>query len=60
MTVKDIANIIPTMQSVALVSENIRFAKKKKKKMGDFVSMGATNIVGATLIKAESDFIAGM
>jgi len=60
MTIKDIANIIPTMQSVALVSENIRFAKKKKKKMGDFVSMGATNIVGTTLIKAESDFIAGM
>ena len=60
MTYQSIAGLIPTMQSVALVSHNVAVAKKKKITTGDMISLGVTNIVGTSLIKSQADIIAGL
>ena len=60
MMIQNIMNLIPTMQSVALLSENVRVAKKKKVSTKDLVGLGATNIVGIEFIKLESGLIAGL
>ena len=60
MTTKDIMNLIPTIQSVALVNENLKFIKKKKKKTKDYLGNFGTNIIGTSLIKSQADFIAGI
>ena len=60
MTYINIANLIPTIQSAALVSHNLKVLKKKKKKAKDLVELGVTNIVGVSLIKKNADIIAGM
>lgn len=39
------------MASLALVSENIRVLKKKKKKLKDLAKLGVTNIVGTEFTK---------
>ena len=57
MTYTDIANLIPTMQSVALVSENMKFVNKKKKNTTDFVKNATKNIVGIELMKTTASFI---
>lgn len=57
---KEILRLAPTMQSAALLGYNMKMMKKKKKKVGDFVGMGMTNIVGVEMIKAQSDIIEGM
>lgn len=57
MTTKQIANLIPTMQALALVTENAKVAKKKKKTTGDMVALGMKNLVGVSLIQAESQLI---
>ena len=44
------------MQSLALVGQNAKFLKKKKKAT-DFIDMGVTNMVGASLTKETADFI---
>ena len=54
-----ILRVVPTIQAVALLNQNIKFAKKKKKKLNDYVSLGAGTIIGTALIKEESDFIEG-
>lgn len=51
-----ILGLVPTMQSLALVSENVRYLKKKKKKNG-LLKLGMTNIVGVNLIKATAQSI---
>jgi len=57
MSYKDIANLIPTMQSVALVSHNLKAVKKKKTTAKDMVDLGVTNIVGTSMIKINADLI---
>lgn len=54
MSYKNIANLIPTMQSLALVNENTKESKKKKK---NIVKLGFKNIVGASLIKSNAKII---
>ena len=60
MSYKAIAGIIPTMQSVALVSHNLKTVKKKKTSAKDMVGLGVTNVVGVSMIKINADLIAGM
>lgn len=57
MTLKQIAGLIPTMQSIALVADNVKTIEKKKVKSKDLLSMGVKNIVGTSLIQAESQLI---
>ncbi len=60
MSLKDIAGLVPTVHAAALLQENVKIAKKKDKKAGDLVGLGLKNIVGTSLIKVESDIIAGI
>ncbi len=59
MSAKTILGLIPAIQSATLLKENIKLAKKKNKKVGDFVGVGIKNIIGTELIKAEADLIGG-
>ncbi len=50
-----IIKIVPTFLAAALVKENIKvFKKKKKLKSKDFISLAAKNIIGVNLIKATA------
>jgi len=60
MSYTAIANLIPTMQSLALVSHNLKVVKKKKKTTKDMVELGVGNIVGTSMIKINADLIAGL
>ncbi len=60
MAIQQIMNLIPTLQATAILSENVRVAKKKKVSTKDLVGLGAKNIVGIEFIKLESGLIAGL
>ena len=55
MTYKDILKIAPTIQAESLVA-NLTKKKKKRKLIKDAIDIS----VGSSLIKIESDFIAGL
>ncbi|GBE19371.1 hypothetical protein BMS3Abin17_00094 [archaeon BMS3Abin17] len=57
---KAILELAPLMQSVAVSSESMKLAKKKDKKVEDFVGTGVKTIIGAEFIKMESNIIAGI
>jgi hypothetical protein len=44
----ELLKLIPTMQSISLLSDNYDFSKKKKKNL---IKQGVKNIVGISLIK---------
>ncbi len=58
MAITQIMNLIPTIQAVALVNENVKTVKKKKIKSKSLVKLGIKNIVGIEFIKLESSLIA--
>jgi hypothetical protein len=60
MSYKDIARIIPSIQSVQLVRHNLKKVKKKKVDTKDILELGIGNIVGVSLIKTEADLIEGL
>jgi len=60
MTAGDIARLVPTFSSLALVGENVGFAKKKKKSTGDFLKAGTKNIVGLSLIQTQAHLAGGI
>lgn len=55
MTVKEIANLIPTIQAVSLVKHNLKATKKQSTK--DVLDLGMKNIVGTSMIKVNADLI---
>lgn len=55
---KNILNLIPTIQAASLVNENIKKSKQKKTDTKDMIDLGMKNIIGVNLIKIESDLIA--
>jgi hypothetical protein len=57
MATEAILRIVPTLQAVALAGHSYKLAKKKKKKVGDFISYGTTAIVGSALIKEQAAFL---
>lgn len=57
MSYKEILKIVPTISSAALVSENYKVLKKKKKKTGDLFGLGIKNIVGTSLIQSQAQLI---
>ncbi len=57
MAIKQILNLIPTLQATALLSENVRVAKKKKVSTKDLVGLGVKGIVGIEFIKLEAGLI---
>jgi hypothetical protein len=50
VTSTKILKLIPTMQGLELLNENVKFANKKNKKSSDFIGVGIKNIVGINLI----------
>lgn len=52
----NILKLIPTLQSVAIMSDNLEFTKKKHKTT-DFVKQGTKNLVGISLISETAKFI---
>lgn len=59
MSYKEILDLSNTMQSVALLGENVNYLKKKKKKKG-IIGLGVTNIVGTQLIKEQANIVKGI
>ena len=55
--VKDILKLIPVMQSVAVLEDNIEFTEKPNKKTKDFLKQGMKNVIGVSLIDSTSNFI---
>ena len=55
--VSSILKLIPTMQSVSLASDNVKFSKKKDKDVEDFMKQGMKNIVGVKLISETANLI---
>ena len=55
MSYKNLLNIIPVVQSAALVENSLNLVKPKKKKK--FTKTAMETIVGASIIKAESDLL---
>ena len=55
MTTENLLKLARDVQAAALVGDNIKFARKKKKKTSDFVKSGVSNILGTSLIKAQAN-----
>jgi len=51
----DLLKLAPTMMSLGLLSDNLTYMNKKKKKSRDMVDQAIENIVGVSLIKHVSD-----
>ena len=49
-----ILDLVPMMQSVSILEDNIDFSEKKHKKSKDFVKQGAKNILGISLVGVSS------
>lgn len=60
MGFQDILRAGVAVQSVGLLGENVRVAKKKRKSARDLVGLGVTNIVGSSLLGAQSDIIGSL
>ena len=60
MITKDLLRLVPTIQAIGLVGANLKVINKKKVNTKDVVKLGMTNIIGVSLIKAESDWISEM
>lgn len=52
-----ILDLIPMMQSVAVLDDTIHFSEKKNKKAKDFVKQGTKNIVGITFVGLSSKLV---
>lgn len=53
-----IVKTIPTLQSIALLKDNLKELKKKKSKKNGIVKQGVKNIIGLNLLKVNAQ-IAG-
>ena len=53
-------DLVPMAHSVAILSENVKFAKKKDIKSKDLIGLGLKNVVGIEFVKLESGLIAGL
>lgn len=52
-----ILRTIPTFSSLAVLSHNLKYLKKKKMKSTDFVEQGVGNIVGTSMTREVANFI---
>lgn len=60
MSALAILKLVPLMQSAAILSENVKLAKKPNKTVGDFVGVGIKNIIGIELTKETANIIGGL
>jgi len=52
-----ILDLIPLIQSVAILEDNVKFIEKKDKKAKDLMKQGTKNILGTTLIGMNKKII---
>jgi len=57
MATKKILELATTMQSAALLGENVKACKMKKLEVDDITSLGVKNIVGTALLKEQANII---
>lgn len=61
---KTLLQVARDAQAMALVGENVKFLKGKKKKTSkkvkDFAGLGVKNIVGIELLRAQAGLAAGL
>ncbi len=57
MATVPLLNLTQAAQALALTTEGIKVAKKKKKKVKDIVGLGVKNIVGVGLIRETGKII---
>ena len=57
MVTKTILGLANTMQSLNLISHNLKVVKKKKQTTKDMVELGVGNIVGVEMIGLNADLI---
>ena len=57
MSVKDIMNIVPTVQAGSLAMDSYKTSKKKKLGIDDMLHSATKTLVGTSLIQAESKLI---
>lgn len=60
MTVKDIMNIVPTMEASALAMDTYKTSKKKSLKIDDMLHSATKVLVGTSLIKSQSGLISSL
>ncbi len=53
-------NLANDVQAIGLVGGNIQYLKKKKKKSSDLIGLGATNLIGTSLIRSNAQLIGSL
>ena len=56
----DILRAGTAAQALGLLSHNVAYARKRKKKAKDFIGLAGTNIVGSSLLQAQSEILGGL
>ena len=56
----NIARLAQTGTALATAGEGLKLAVKKNKKAGDFLKVGATTIVGTSILRAQGSLISGL
>lgn len=60
MTAKNILELIPTIHAASLAGSIAKDATKKEKNIDDILHSATKALVGTSLIKVESNLIAGL
>ncbi len=55
----NILKIVPTLQAISVMDENLKLVEKKKKKSKDFIGTGVKNIIGIEFTKISSQLTGG-
>jgi len=56
----NIAGLAQTGTALATAGASLNLATKKKKKVGDFIKVGATTIVGTSVLRTQGSLLAGL
>jgi len=56
----NIAGLAQTGTALATAGVSFNLAKKKNKKVKDFIKVGATTIVGTSVLRAQGSLLAGL
>jgi len=55
MSTDSLLRLSQDLQAVALVSENYKAIKRRKRRASDLVGLGLTNIIGTTLVREQAN-----
>lgn len=55
----NLLKIVPTLQAVSVMDENLKLVNKKKKTSKDFIKTGVKNVIGIEFTKMSADLAGG-